>query len=233
MFRFFKRKKGSKETVVDQTQLDAEALVQAEQTVSEAEVVADLGLAEASSVEQDAAALSDVAIDRSELAQVESLNTDNSMFREMARPLDEPSSPVVASAEPMAPFVQETNDANVVADEPVSDQHVVPTEEPSEVKQEESVPPPKKSWLSRLRKGLSRTGQTIGGIFVGVNVDEALFDELEMALIMSDAGVEATEKLLTTLRTRVRKERLSEGAQVKQALKRNTGRSPSSLRENI
>lgn len=77
----------------------------------------------------------------------------------------------------------------------------------------------RKSWLSRLKNGLSRTGQSIGGLFVGVKVDEALFDELETALIMADAGVEATEKLLTTLRAKVRKERIEDVGQVKAALR--------------
>lgn len=77
----------------------------------------------------------------------------------------------------------------------------------------------KSSWLTRLKKGLSRTGQNIGGLFVGVKVDESLFEDLETALIMADAGVEATEKLLTALRARVRKEKLSEAGQVKAALR--------------
>lgn len=75
------------------------------------------------------------------------------------------------------------------------------------------------SWMSRLRHGLSRTGQSFGGLFVGVKVDEALFEELETALIMSDAGVEATEQLLTALRARVRKERIDQAAGVKAALR--------------
>ena len=79
--------------------------------------------------------------------------------------------------------------------------------------------PSKESWLNRLKKGLSRTGQNLGGLFIGVKVDEALFEELETALIMADAGVEATDKLLTALRARVRKERLNEGGQVKLALR--------------
>jgi len=76
----------------------------------------------------------------------------------------------------------------------------------------------KKSWLSRLKEGLSRTGQNLGGIFVGVKVDEDLFEELETALIMADAGMEATEKLLAALRARVKKDRLTDAAAVKSAL---------------
>lgn len=77
----------------------------------------------------------------------------------------------------------------------------------------------KPSWVARLRRGLSRTGQSFGGLFVGVKVDEALFDELETALIMADTGVQATEKLLTALRGRVRKERIDQAAGVKAALR--------------
>ncbi|GAB2901462.1 signal recognition particle-docking protein FtsY [Paralcaligenes sp. KSB-10] len=90
---------------------------------------------------------------------------------------------------------------------------LVPAVEPA------AEPVEKTSWLSRLKKGLSRTGQNIGGLFVGVKVDEALFDELETALIMADAGTLASEKLLTALRARVRKEKIEDAAQVKAALR--------------
>ena len=77
----------------------------------------------------------------------------------------------------------------------------------------------KSSWLAKLRGGLAKTGKSIGGIFVGVRVDEALFEELETALIMADTGVEATEQLLTALRMRVKQERIEDAAGVKQALR--------------
>ncbi len=75
------------------------------------------------------------------------------------------------------------------------------------------------SWLSRLKQGLSRTGKTIGNLFVGVKVDESLFEELETALIMADAGVEATEKLLLALRAKVKKDRIEDAEGVRSALK--------------
>lgn len=83
----------------------------------------------------------------------------------------------------------------------------------------ESAAAPRASWLSRLKQGLSRTGQSLGGLFVGVRVDENLFEELESALIMADAGVEATQQLLDALRARVKKERIEDAAQVKTALR--------------
>jgi len=77
----------------------------------------------------------------------------------------------------------------------------------------------KASWLARLKGGLAKTGQSIGSLFIGVRVDEALFDELETALIMADAGVEATEQLLQALRQRVKRERIEDAEGVRQALR--------------
>lgn len=83
----------------------------------------------------------------------------------------------------------------------------------------QAAAPAKTSWLQRLKRGLSRTGQSLGGLFVGVKVDENLFEELETALIMADAGMEATDKLLGELRAQVRKERMTDAVQVKAALR--------------
>jgi fused signal recognition particle receptor len=77
----------------------------------------------------------------------------------------------------------------------------------------------KKSWLDRLKSGLSKTSAGLTGIFVGTKIDEDLYEELETALLMSDAGVEATQYLLDTLREKVRSERLTDPQQVKAALR--------------
>jgi fused signal recognition particle receptor len=70
--------------------------------------------------------------------------------------------------------------------------------------------------MSRLRQGLVRT--SIGGLFNGNAIDEALFEELESALIMADAGVNASTSMMQTVRQRVRKERLQSADEVKAAL---------------
>jgi fused signal recognition particle receptor len=74
-------------------------------------------------------------------------------------------------------------------------------------------------WMARLRQGLSRTRGSLATLFIGVKVDEALFEELETALLSADAGVETTAFLLAALRERVRKDRLTEPQQVKGALR--------------
>lgn len=82
--------------------------------------------------------------------------------------------------------------------------------------QSTAPPPGRQSWMSRLRQGLART--SIGGIFVGSKVDESLYEELESALIMSDAGVQASTKLIDALRQKVRKDRLQTAQEVRAAL---------------
>ncbi len=77
----------------------------------------------------------------------------------------------------------------------------------------------RRSWMSRLRLGLSKTRGNLAGLFSGVRVDDALFEELESALLTSDAGVATTEWLMTELQAQVRRQRLVDGEQVRQALR--------------
>jgi len=80
-------------------------------------------------------------------------------------------------------------------------------------------PEPKQSWMSRLKAGLSKTSANLSILFVGAKIDDDLYDELEAALLMSDAGVEATQYLLDALKRKVKEEKLLDAAQVKEALK--------------
>jgi fused signal recognition particle receptor len=77
----------------------------------------------------------------------------------------------------------------------------------------------KKSWLTRLKTGLSKTSSNLTTLFVGAKIDDDLYEELESALLMADAGVEATQFLLDGLKRKVKEQRLTDGAQVKAALR--------------
>jgi len=83
----------------------------------------------------------------------------------------------------------------------------------------ELAPEVKRSWLSRLKAGLSKTSSNLTTLFVGARIDEDLYEELESALLVSDAGVEATQWLLAELKKKVKNERLTEAAQVRTALR--------------
>jgi fused signal recognition particle receptor len=80
-------------------------------------------------------------------------------------------------------------------------------------------PEQKRSWLSRLKAGLAKTSSNLTTLFIGARIDDELYDELEAALLTSDAGVEATLFLLDTLKKKVKEEKLTEAEQVKTALK--------------
>ena len=135
-----------------------------------------------------------------------------------------PEEPVATETVEVTPVVEpevvvepEPEPEVVVEPEPEPEVAVEPEPEPEPAPASEEAP--KSSWMQRLRQGLSRTGSNIGALFVGVKVDEELFEELETALLMADAGVEATESLLTKLRARVKQQRIEDGEQVKVALR--------------
>jgi len=77
----------------------------------------------------------------------------------------------------------------------------------------------KQSWMARLKAGLSKTSSNLSLLFVGARIDEDLYEELESALLMSDAGMDATQYLLDALRRKVKEDKLLDAAQVKSALK--------------
>ncbi|MCZ8074404.1 MAG: signal recognition particle-docking protein FtsY [Paucibacter sp.] len=69
---------------------------------------------------------------------------------------------------------------------------------------EAPAPEPRRSWIDKLRQGLRKTGSSIAQVFTGTQIDDALYEELEEALLMADTGVKATEFLLTDLKRRVK-----------------------------
>ena len=73
----------------------------------------------------------------------------------------------------------------------------------------------RQSWMDKLRNGLRRTGSSIAQVFTGTQIDDALYEELESALLMADTGVRATEFLLGDLKRRVKDAKASDPAQVK------------------
>jgi fused signal recognition particle receptor len=74
------------------------------------------------------------------------------------------------------------------------------------------------TWLGRLRSSLQRTGNSITGVFGGKVIDDALYEELESALLMADAGMPATQAVLHALKLRVKASGSTQPAQVKELL---------------
>jgi fused signal recognition particle receptor len=71
----------------------------------------------------------------------------------------------------------------------------------------------KSGLLSRLRRGLGRTSETLvqglGNLFLGrKEIDAELFEELESRLLLADVGVEATVEIIKRLTQRVSRKEL-------------------------
>lgn len=84
---------------------------------------------------------------------------------------------------------------------------------------ESSPAKPEGGWIARLKSGLARTGGQLADLFGrGGKIDDDLYEELETILITADVGMDATRALLADLRHRVKEQRLSEAAELKDAL---------------
>lgn len=88
-----------------------------------------------------------------------------------------------------------------------------------------SIEPPveKAGWTQRLKSGLARTRDKLGGqiaslVGAGRKIDESLYEDLETILLSADVGVEATESLLESLRKTVVRKHLQDAAALRSAL---------------
>lgn len=85
-----------------------------------------------------------------------------------------------------------------------------------------STAPAATSFADKIRQGLARTRQSLSkqlsGLFSGGKIDEALYEELETALLTADAGIAATNRLLDSVRKRVKRDALDDAQQLKPAL---------------
>ena len=107
------------------------------------------------------------------------------------------------------------------------------TPKPDEAAAQPAPPPPDEpaapaqprlGWAQRLKQGLAKTRDRLGGqlsgLFgVGRKIDAELFEELETILITADIGVDATQALLDSLQKTVRRENLTEASDLQAALK--------------
>ena len=79
-------------------------------------------------------------------------------------------------------------------------------------------------FFDKLKNGLGKTKTSINEKINNVlsnfrKVDEDLLEELEEALIMSDVGMETSEKIISQLRERIKKEKIEDSEEVKKVLK--------------
>ncbi|MDE2592895.1 MAG: signal recognition particle-docking protein FtsY [Burkholderiales bacterium] len=143
-----------------------------------------------------------------------------------AEPASPPQPPQAVATTTVAPASSPAVPAPVVAPIPTP----TPASQPPQPSQASAAPAPvtaaspsappapaveRRSWLDKLRQGLRKTGSSIAQVFTGTQIDDALYEELESALLMADAGVAATEFLLQDLKKRVKDSKATAPEQVK------------------
>jgi fused signal recognition particle receptor len=82
----------------------------------------------------------------------------------------------------------------------------------------EPAAPARGGWMGRLAQGLRKTGGSITQVFTGTRIDDALYEDLEAALLQADAGVPATQYLLDDLKRRVKEAKSTEPQAVRALL---------------
>ncbi|MDP2256504.1 MAG: signal recognition particle-docking protein FtsY [Polaromonas sp.] len=143
--------------------------------------------------------------------------------------------PPVPSAPPATPAVQAPGEASgpatapapsVTARSPASNAGgamigsalVTPISIPEANAVVDTALPDRQRWLGKLQAGLRKTGASISTVFTGSRIDDALYEDLETALLMADTGVKATEHLLTEVKRRVQAGGMTHPVAVKNAL---------------
>jgi fused signal recognition particle receptor len=81
----------------------------------------------------------------------------------------------------------------------------------------------KLSLFARLKKGLTKTRQNLGGglfdLFRGKQIDDDLFEELETHLLLADVGVETTMKIIDSLTQSASRKQLKDASALYDLLK--------------
>jgi len=97
-------------------------------------------------------------------------------------------------------------------------------EKPERSPEPEAPEGEKKNFFSRMREAVTRTRESLGSKIEGIvaitrTVDESALEDLEMALLSSDIGVQTTTEILDVLRDRAKRQAIEGGEELHSLLK--------------
>jgi fused signal recognition particle receptor len=112
------------------------------------------------------------------------------------KPKDAPPAPVTPAAPPVAipPEIPGTFSS-------------ISTANAAPAAAENAAEKPRLSWVEKLKTGLKKTSSALSQVFTGQKIDDELFEQLEEALLLSDAGTAATAHLLQVVQAKVKEEK--------------------------
>ena len=139
-----------------------------------------------------------------------------SFFKKKSPPAPSPTLPApFASAAPVNPTA---NAGGGLIGSALVTPIAIPPALPVAITAPGAVAPERQRWFSKLQAGLQKTGASISTVFTGSRIDDALYEDLETALLLADSGVKATEHLLTDVKRRVKEGGVTHPVAVKNAL---------------
>ncbi|KGJ92620.1 cell division transporter substrate-binding protein FtsY [Colwellia psychrerythraea] len=188
---------------------------QAEESITEQQVEKEVP---ADVVNEDVSALNDVIEDSSaEIPDDKSVELDQIVLanEEQTKDVDTELTKSITS--------EKQAEANLLAEMEAAEQNdsvddVEFIEEAVEVKAENKL-----GFFARLKQGLSKTRQNLGGglidLFRGKQIDDDLFEELETHLLLADVGVETTMKIIDSLTQSANRKQLKDASALYDLLK--------------
>ena len=152
----------------------------------------------------------------------ESKKTDSKPVKKTTKPKTEPKKPTVAKSKTVK---KELNKKTKPKNEAAQLKQAKKIETKPTVEQEQTPKKEEKlSFAEKIKQGLKKTRDAISDNLSTLSftkkIDQEFYDELEMTLIAADVGYAATQQIITELKDRVKKEKLEDGAQLKNLLKK-------------
>ena len=113
-----------------------------------------------------------------------------------------------------------TNETEIISESSVEESVAV---EPAIENTDLPEPELKRGFFARLKQGLTKTRQNLGGglfdLFRGKKIDDDLFEELETHLLLADVGVDTTTKIIKSLTESASKKQLKDAEALYELLK--------------
>lgn len=152
----------------------------------------------------------------------ESKKTDSKPVKKTTKPKTEPKKTAVTKSktvkkESVKKTKPKKEEKQLIPDKKIETDSVI-EKEGSPNKEE------KLSFAEKIKQGLKKTrdaiSENLSSLSFTKKIDQEFYDELEMTLIAADIGYAATQQIITQLKDRVKKEKLEDGSELKDLLKK-------------
>jgi len=152
----------------------------------------------------------------------ESKKTDSKPVKKTTKPKTEPKKTAVIKSrtlkkEPVKKTKPKNEEKQLRPDKKIETDSVI--EKKGSPNKEEKL-----SFAEKIKQGLKKTrdaiSENLSTLSFTKKIDQEFYDELEMTLIAADVGYAATQQIITELKDRVKKEKLEDGSELKDLLKK-------------